>query len=314
MTQQNRPDLARHGIDSRWLRSAPAARRLLLAYAHPDDESFGNAGTIARYAAEGAAVHYACATRGECGGVDPQLLDGYRDIAALREAELDCAARTTGLAAVHYLGYRDSGMPGAPDNQHPSSLMQAPLEEVTGRLVALIRALQPQVVITFNAFGGYGHPDHIAIHKATVAAFGAAGDAGRYPEQVAEGLAPFQPQKLYFSTFSARFLRWTVAGLRLLGRAPGRLGRNGDIDLGAIVGAATPVTTVVDVGAHMERQEAAWECHGSQLAEIRRARLLPSALRRRLYGTERFTRVEPAWADGAATERDLFEGIGDGAA
>src|SRR5215510_8530814 len=118
------PDLAQHAIESLWFNDRPAARRLLVVYAHPDDESFGNAGTIVRYSAAGAAVHYACATRGECGTVDPALLDGYADIAALRTAELTCAARALGLAAVHFLGYRDSGMAGTPDNEHPSALVQ----------------------------------------------------------------------------------------------------------------------------------------------------------------------------------------------
>src|SRR5205085_11694019 len=134
---------------------------------------------------------YVCATRGECGSVAPELLAGYADIAALRTAELTCAAQALGLAAVHYLGYRDSGMAGAPDNQHPSALAQAPIARVTGQVVALMRALRPQVVLTFGSYGGYGHPDHIAIHRATLAAFTAAGDPARYAEHDAAGLAPW---------------------------------------------------------------------------------------------------------------------------
>src|SRR5262245_35081618 len=102
-------NLTSYRIDTLWLIPAPARRTLLVVYAHPDDESFSNAGTLARYTAEGVAVHYACATRGECGGVAPELLDGYADIGALRSAELTCAARALGLAAVHFLGYRHSG-------------------------------------------------------------------------------------------------------------------------------------------------------------------------------------------------------------
>src|SRR3954470_23098892 len=105
----DRPDLSAYGIDSQWLRAGAARRTLLLAYPHPDDESFGNAGTIARYSAAGVTVHYVCATRGEVGTVAPDLLAGYADVAALRTAELQCAAEALGLAAVHYLGHRDSG-------------------------------------------------------------------------------------------------------------------------------------------------------------------------------------------------------------
>src|SRR5262245_33223454 len=112
MSATNPLDLAPYDVDSLWLNPAPAPRTLLVVYAHPDDESFGNAGTLARYGAEGVAVHYACATRGECGRVAPELLDGYADIAALRSAELACAARTLGLASIHFLGHRDSGMAG----------------------------------------------------------------------------------------------------------------------------------------------------------------------------------------------------------
>src|SRR5436190_24344977 len=115
----DKPDLVTYGIESHWLRDGPTRRTLLVVYAHPDDESFGNAGTIARYSAAGVAVHYACATRGECGSVAPELLQGHADIGALRTAELTCAAQALGLAAVHFLGYRDSGMAGMPDNRHP---------------------------------------------------------------------------------------------------------------------------------------------------------------------------------------------------
>ena len=132
-------DLSSYDIDSLWLDPMPRDRTILIAYPHPDDESFSNAGTILRYTARGVAVHYACATRGECGTVDPELLAGYPDIAALRTAELACAARALGLAAVHFLGYRDSGMPGADDNEHPAALVKAPLEQVAGSGWAVVK-------------------------------------------------------------------------------------------------------------------------------------------------------------------------------
>lgn len=109
-------DFAPYGIDTLWLDRAPRPRTILIAYPHPDDESFGNGGTIARYTAEGVAVHYACATRGECGTVDAPMLAGYASVGELRTAEQACAARALGLAAVHFLGFRDSGMPGSADN------------------------------------------------------------------------------------------------------------------------------------------------------------------------------------------------------
>lgn len=301
-------DFAPYGIDSLWLDRAPRPRSILIAYPHPDDESFGNGGTIARYAAQGVAVHYACATRGECGTVDAHFLDGYADIAELRTAEQTCAAKELKLAAVHFLGYRDSGMPGAPDNQHPRAFVQAPVEQVAGQLVALMRALRPQVVLTFNPYGGYGHPDHIHIHHATRAAFAAAGDPARYPEQIAAGLAPWQPSKLYYPTFGTRFIRLAIVGMRLLGRDPRRFGRNNDIDALRIVEETTPVTTTVDCGAWLEPNLRARACHRSQGGGLPFGGRIPRFLLRRMFGAEHFTRVVPAWP-GGPTERDLFAGV-----
>ncbi|MFN8476331.1 MAG: PIG-L family deacetylase [Kouleothrix sp.] len=300
-------DFAPYGIDTLWLDRAPRPRTILIAYPHPDDESFGNGGTIARYTAEGVAVHYACATRGECGTVDAPMLAGYASVGELRTAEQACAARALGLAAVHFLGFRDSGMPGSADNQHPNAFIQAPLEQVAGQLTALMRALRPQVVLTFNSYGGYGHPDHIHIHYATRAAFVAAGDPARYPEQIAAGLAPWQPQKLYYPTFSTRFVRLAVGGMRLMGRDPRRFGRNNDIDMVRIIEETTPVTTTVACGAQLEANLQARSCHRSQGGGVPFGGRLPRALLRRIFGSESFTRAIPAW-QGGPMEHNLFDG------
>jgi hypothetical protein len=117
--------------------------------AHPDDESFGPGGTLTEYAAQGVRVLYACATRGEAGTVDPAHLKGYATLGDQRWAELMCAAQALRLSSVRHLGYRDSGMQGDPDHQHPQALVGAPLEAVTRTIVAAIRDVRPQVVITF---------------------------------------------------------------------------------------------------------------------------------------------------------------------
>ncbi|MCX6037158.1 MAG: PIG-L family deacetylase, partial [Chloroflexi bacterium] len=111
---------------------------LLAVLAHPDDESFGMGGTLALYASRGVDVHLVCATRGEVGGVAPQLLEGFESIAKLRESELRCAAGVLGLTSVHFLGYRDSGMPGSLDNTHPQALAAQPLDEVAAKVVRYI--------------------------------------------------------------------------------------------------------------------------------------------------------------------------------
>src|SRR5574340_632415 len=177
-----------------------AQRRLLAIFAHPDDETFGTGGTLAYYARHGVEVYLICATRGEVGEAPPDL-KGFQSVGEMREDELRCAAGILGLKAIYFLGYRDSGMPGSPDNAHPRALAAQPTDAVARELARYVRELRPQVVKTLDAIGGYRHPDHIAIHRATVEACRISGDPGL----VIDDLAPFAPQKLYYSTFSRRF-------------------------------------------------------------------------------------------------------------
>lgn len=114
---------------------------LLAVFAHPDDESFGCGGTLARYAWSGVRVHLICATGGEEGSSDPEHLEGYASLAERRRDELNCAARSLGLSSVIMLGYRDSGMPGSPANQHPEALAAQPLDAVTARVTREIRQI-----------------------------------------------------------------------------------------------------------------------------------------------------------------------------
>ena len=310
--QQLQDQIASYAIDTHWLNQAPRKYTLLVVYAHPDDESFGNAGTISRYSSAGVAVHYVCATRGECGSVTEELLAGYANIAELRTAELNCAAEALGLAAVHQLGYRDSGMPGTADNQHPDALVQAPQERVIGQIVALIRTLRPQVLLTFDPYGGYGHPDHIAIHHATRAAFAAAGDAAHYPDQLGAGLTPWSPLKLYYPTIGTRLLRINIALMRLLRKDPRRFGENHDIDLVQVVENTQPTTTTINSSDYLLQKERAWNCHRSQIGGMSWITRLPAPIRRRINGTEQFTRIVPPWTGEWSHEHDLFAGIGDG--
>ena len=157
------------------------SKTILAVLAHPDDESFGLGGTLALYAQKGYDTYLVCATRGEAGTVDAEHLNGFKDTAELRTAELERAARILGLKKVFYLGYRDSGMPGTEDNNHPDAQINHPIDEVAGQVVKYIRELKPDVVITFDPIGGYRHPDHIHIHKATVLAFEKADDPSFHP-------------------------------------------------------------------------------------------------------------------------------------
>ena len=108
-------------------------KRLLAVFAHPDDESFGPGGTLARYAQSGVEVHLICATRGEVGNIPEALVGKENSVAELREAELRCAAYQLGLEKVHFLDYRDSGMSGSEENNHPTCLAQAPIDGQLGQ-------------------------------------------------------------------------------------------------------------------------------------------------------------------------------------
>jgi LmbE family N-acetylglucosaminyl deacetylase len=277
---------------------------LLAVLAHPDDETFGMGGTLAYYARQGDAVHLICATRGEVGEVDEKFMQGFQSIAERRESELRCAAGILGLAGVHFLGYRDSGMPGSPDNSHPNALAAAPLEEVASRVAHLIRQLQPQVVLTFDPIGGYKHPDHIAIQRATLRAFMLAGAADCKDE-----LPPYQPQKLYYHVFPKGFLRWAVRIMPLFGADARHFGRNRDIDLAGLVEDGDfPTHVVVDIRGVLERKEAAAECHASQLGGGPPRRGWMRWVMQLWSAHENFMRAYPP-APANLRERDLFEGV-----
>jgi mycothiol S-conjugate amidase len=278
--------------------SATVAQKpcILVALAHPDDESFGVGGTLAYYASKGVAVHLICATRGEAGTVEEKFLEGYDGIAELR-----CAAKALGLASLTFLDYRDSGMAGSEDNKHSQSLVNAPLEKVTAELVAHMRRRKPQVVITFDSVGGYHHPDHIAIHKATTEAFHAAGDASRFPKA---GKA-FSPEKLYYNARSRRQLRWLVRVMPLMGQNPSKVGRNRDIDLRKLArDPDTPPHVTINYKSVDERKRAADACHASQLGGFPRFSVLDIYFR--LVGRrDTFTRAYPPTPDGYRA-KDLF--------
>ena len=155
---------------------------LLLVFAHPDDEAFGCAGLMAAASAMGTHVALICATRGELGGSSVPKLDDPELLGSVREEELRAAGAAVGVHDVRLLDYRDSGMPGSAANEHPRALANAPEALLAARLVVAIRRLRPTTVVTFGPDGIYGHADHLAIHRAAVAAVGQAGDAAYRPE------------------------------------------------------------------------------------------------------------------------------------
>ncbi|MEZ4830504.1 MAG: PIG-L family deacetylase [Caldilineaceae bacterium] len=147
-------------------------RTLLGVFAHPDDETFGPGGTLAKYAASGVDVHVIIGTDGDAGSVeeDHKRADG-RTLSQERMEELTNAALLLNVTSIWNLPFRDSGMRGSPDNDHPRALIRQPVAELVAELTDYIRRLRPQVIITHDPFGAYGHPDHIRLCEVMSAAF-----------------------------------------------------------------------------------------------------------------------------------------------
>jgi N-acetyl-1-D-myo-inositol-2-amino-2-deoxy-alpha-D-glucopyranoside deacetylase len=174
----------------------------MTVHAHPDDESIGMGGTMAKTVRGGHRVVLVTCTRGELGEIVVPEMDtpeNHRRLGEVRAAELEAALAALGVTEWENLGYRDSGMMGTDGNRDPRSFWQADLDEAACRLTWLIRIYRPDVMTTYNDYGGYGHPDHIRVHDVSVRAFARAGDPAWYPEQLeGEGaLAPWAPSKLY---------------------------------------------------------------------------------------------------------------------
>jgi LmbE family N-acetylglucosaminyl deacetylase len=276
-------------------------KTLLGVFAHPDDESFGPGGTLARYAAEGKRVHIIIATDGIAGSVeDPNTVNGHDSLAQVRSAELARAAVALRVSSIWSLPYRDSGMRHSADNQHPAALIQQPLEHTIEDLLGYVQRLRPDVIITHDPFGGYGHPDHVRVCEATTAAFYLARQQSQNGYQGA--------QKLYYTAFDKRLLKVMVRLMPLWGQDPTTIGRNKDINLVEISRWHTPVHTQVDVEAYLPYKDAASRAHASQYSGGPAfIRTMPQFLRQRFLRTESYTRAFPA--PSAVVENDLFAGV-----
>jgi N-acetyl-1-D-myo-inositol-2-amino-2-deoxy-alpha-D-glucopyranoside deacetylase len=172
----------------------------MTVHAHPDDETIGTGGTMAKAVQAGHRVVLVTCTRGELGEIvvpEMDTSDNHRRLGEIRAGELEAAMGLLGVTEWENLGYRDSGMMDEAGNRDPRSFWQADLDEAARRLTWLIRTYRPDVVTTYNEFGGYGHPDHIRTHDVAVRAFPRAADASWYPEQIEAGLEPWAPSKLY---------------------------------------------------------------------------------------------------------------------
>jgi LmbE family N-acetylglucosaminyl deacetylase len=284
-------------------------RTLVFFGAHPDDESFGPGATLAKYALMGVKVYVVCSTGGEAGTVSPEHMKGFATIAELRTAELDCAAKALGLAGLIRLGYRDSNMRGTPDNNNPDCLNMASLDQVAGKIVKIMREIRPDVVITHDPSADYGHPDHIATHKAVIKAFHMAGNAAMYPEA---GPA-FQPGKLYFGVRPHGTMKMMIKLMPLFGQDPHHFGRNKDIDMTRMVGVEYPIHAVVRLpkNAVQVRNKAA-ACHASQGGgRFRAGPFMLLQMINKLRGPRDYFMREYPVPAGRHRENDLFEGLSE---
>jgi LmbE family N-acetylglucosaminyl deacetylase len=276
---------------------------LLASFAHPDDEAFGTGGTIARYASQGLRVDLVCATRGEAGEIAEGIDATPETLGAVRENELRCAAETMGIHELIFLGYRDSGMKGTAANEDPRAYINQPDEEVVSGLVAVIRRLKPQVVVTFEPNGGYGHPDHIAIHKHTVKAFHLAGDASIYPS-LGE---TWQPRRLFYTSIPRSFFAEMRLQMEAEGIDTSEFERFEDDEAGW---PDEKINAILDVSSSVDEKWDGLNCHRTQFGPGNLFRKLSESKVKLLMSREYFSQAWPE-PEPEKIMQDLFEGLTD---
>ena len=265
---------------------------LMAVHAHPDDEAIGTGGILARYSAEGVRTVLVTCTNGELGdapgGIKPD--DPAHDeavVVPLRRKELEASCDVLGVAHLELLGYHDSGMEGWPQNEAPESFWRTPVADAAGRLAALMRTYEPQVVVTYDENGFYGHPDHIQANRVTRAAIAECGI----------------PAKLYYTAVARSLIRGFGEVLAEAGiERPAEVEENPDF--------GTPdelITTTVDCSAVASRKYASLAAHASQSDNIFFLQM-GEELFSSLMGSESFVRVQDSTGT-PVPEDDLFAGL-----
>lgn len=267
--------------------------RLMCVLAHPDDESLGVGGTLAKYRSEGVETYLVTATRGERGRVgESRAALSLEAVAEIREAELLAAAKVLGIREVSFLDYVDG------------DLDQADPKEVIAKLVEHLRRVKPHVVITFGPDGGYGHPDHISISQLTTAATICAADPNYHPgENSRSRFYAHRVSKLYYMAWTEA--KWAAyqAALKVL-----------KTTVDGVERWATPwpdwaITTFIDTASHWPTVSRAVSCHQSQMSIYRHLQHLPEEHQKALWGSQEFYRAYSVVNGGRQRESDLFEGL-----
>lgn len=262
--------------------------RLTCITAHPDDESFGMGGTLARYAAEGVETHVICATRGEAGRYrNGEDHPGKDAVGRIRERELRAAARELGVREVVFLGYRD----GELDRADPV--------EASERIAAQLRRLRPHVVLSFGPDGAYGHPDHVAVSQLATAAVVRAAQ----PSDGSATGGSHAVSKLYYLAWpEGKWAAFQEAYKKLVSRVDG-------IERQAVPWADWAITTRIDTREHWPTVWRAVSRHETQIAAYARLAELPDALHEELWGSQDYYRAFSLVNGGRSIETDLFEGL-----
>ncbi|MFF0090950.1 N-acetyl-1-D-myo-inositol-2-amino-2-deoxy-alpha-D-glucopyranoside deacetylase [Streptomyces canus] len=276
------------------------ARRLLLVHAHPDDESINNGATMARYAAEGTRVTLVTCTLGERGEVIPPELRHLTgaDLAQERERELAAAMERLGVEDFRFLGgrgrYQDSGMLGTADNDNPHCFWRADVDEAARHLVEVILETRPQVLVTYDDNGGYGHPDHIQAHRVAMRAVELAAGAGWTIEKVYWNRVPRAVGEQAFARLHDDLPGLPFAKAAVLDDVPGVVDDE-------------RITTEIDGTAYAAAKSAAMAAHATQIDVSGAYFALSNELAQPLFATEYYqlVRGEP----GETKETDLFSGI-----
>jgi N-acetyl-1-D-myo-inositol-2-amino-2-deoxy-alpha-D-glucopyranoside deacetylase len=292
-------------------------RRLLLVHAHPDDETINSGATMARYAAEGVAVTLLTCTLGEEGEVlVPELaglaVDAADQLGGYRMLERRDAMAALGVTDARWLGgagrYRDSGMMGTAANDHPRAFWNADLDEAVGHAVAVVRDVRPQVLVTYDEKGGYGHPDHIQAHRVAMAAVDAAADPGFRPE-LGE---PWDVAKVYWSAMPRSVVQRGIEAMAAAGEDSPFEGL-GDIEEVPFVVPDELIAAAVDGRGHVERKDAAMRAYPTQITVDGPFFALSNNLGLEVLGTEYYRLVRgrrgPAGPAPEGWEADLFAGL-----
>ncbi|RBY89454.1 N-acetyl-1-D-myo-inositol-2-amino-2-deoxy-alpha-D-glucopyranoside deacetylase [Blastococcus sp. TF02A-30] len=291
-------------------------RRLLLVHAHPDDETIGNGATMARYVAEGVSVTLLTCTLGEEGEIlVPELAqlaaDQADQLGGYRIGELRDAMAALGVTDFRFLGgagrYRDSGMMGTPANEHPRAFWNADLDEAAAHAVAVVREVRPQVLVTYDENGGYGHPDHIQAHRVAMRAVELAADPAWRPDL---GTA-WQVAKVYWNAMPRSVVQEGIDAMAALGEASPFDGL-GDLDEVPFAVPDEVVTTAVDGRAHAGKKDAAMRAHPTQILVDGPFFALSNNLGQEVLGTEHYRLVRGERGPGSGPqgwEDDLFAGL-----